>query len=356
MKRIVLILSLFVGLFLQAIASTPLDVKIEWKFIADGGNHRYGILRFVPQVDGYEEYFSQISGIGLGVDDEPNEYFLTTEAAEAYYLADSHWITQVVSNMNMDTGVTDYVFRDLIRVPGHVNDEDKLIRASVSTVNGRLATAETKLAGITAGATANDTDANLKARANHTGTQAISTVSGLQSALDGKASTSHSHAASDVSDFTEASQDAIGGAISSEFVYNDAGNAVSLRTKSFSNAPGRSLTTGTGATGFLVSSTRDSVVNYSASIITTATINGSTAGSIVLEICATNSATAGDWVEIGRMTNGQNITLALALSSTNTQVTQIGGVVPAGYYAKLRQITTNGTPAFSISTQQEVLL
>lgn len=45
----------------------------------------------------------------------------------------------------------------------------------------------TKLGGVAANATANDTDANLRARANHTGTQAISTVSGLQTALDGKA-------------------------------------------------------------------------------------------------------------------------------------------------------------------------
>lgn len=44
-----------------------------------------------------------------------------------------------------------------------------------------------KLGGIEEGATANDTDANLKNRANHTGTQAISTVSGLQTALDDKA-------------------------------------------------------------------------------------------------------------------------------------------------------------------------
>lgn len=38
---------------------------------------------------------------------------------------------------------------------------------------------ETKLAGIATGATANDTDANLKSRANHTGTQAASTITGL---------------------------------------------------------------------------------------------------------------------------------------------------------------------------------
>ena len=43
------------------------------------------------------------------------------------------------------------------------------------------------LLNVAAGATANDSDANLKSRANHTGTQAIATVSGLQAALDGKA-------------------------------------------------------------------------------------------------------------------------------------------------------------------------
>lgn len=43
---------------------------------------------------------------------------------------------------------------------------------------------KTKLNGIAAGATANSPNATLLARANHTGTQAISTVSGLQAAVD----------------------------------------------------------------------------------------------------------------------------------------------------------------------------
>lgn len=47
-------------------------------------------------------------------------------------------------------------------------------------------TEKTKLAGIATGATANSSDAILLARANHTGTQAISTVSGLQAAIDAK--------------------------------------------------------------------------------------------------------------------------------------------------------------------------
>lgn len=49
---------------------------------------------------------------------------------------------------------------------------------------------KTKLDGIAAGATANATDAQLRDRSTHTGTQAIGTVTGLQTALDGKISTS----------------------------------------------------------------------------------------------------------------------------------------------------------------------
>ena len=48
---------------------------------------------------------------------------------------------------------------------------------------------KTKLDGIAAGATANATDAQLRDRATHTGSQAISTVSGLQAVLDGKINT-----------------------------------------------------------------------------------------------------------------------------------------------------------------------
>lgn len=66
------------------------------------------------------------------------------------------------------------------------NKVDKVSGKGLSTED-YTSTEKTKLAGIATGATANDTDANLKNRANHTGTQAISTVSGLQTALDSKA-------------------------------------------------------------------------------------------------------------------------------------------------------------------------
>ena len=68
---------------------------------------------------------------------------------------------------------------------------DALDAAKVDKVAGKglstedYTTAEkTKLSGIASGATANATDAQLRDRATHTGAQAISTVTGLQTALD----------------------------------------------------------------------------------------------------------------------------------------------------------------------------
>lgn len=65
-------------------------------------------------------------------------------------------------------------------------------------------TEQEKLAGIATGATANDTDTNLKSRANHTGSQAISTVTGLQSAIDTKAPTASPTFTGTVSGVTKA--------------------------------------------------------------------------------------------------------------------------------------------------------
>ena len=62
---------------------------------------------------------------------------------------------------------------------------DKVAGKGLSTEDYTTA-AKNKLADIAAGATANATDAQLRDRATHTGSQAISTVTGLQGALDAK--------------------------------------------------------------------------------------------------------------------------------------------------------------------------
>jgi hypothetical protein len=67
---------------------------------------------------------------------------------------------------------------------------DATIPAADGTNAGVMTpTMKTKLDGIATGATANDTDANLKARASHTGAQAASTISDFTTAADARITT-----------------------------------------------------------------------------------------------------------------------------------------------------------------------
>ena len=58
-----------------------------------------------------------------------------------------------------------------------------VVSATTSVAGSMSAADKTKLDGIAAGATANDTDGNLKNRANHTGTQEASTISDFNEAV-----------------------------------------------------------------------------------------------------------------------------------------------------------------------------
>lgn len=73
------------------------------------------------------------------------------------------------------------------QITAHFGAGDAAHSAATSSVNGFMSGADkAKLDAIAAGATANSTDVQLRNRATHTGTQAISTVSDLQTALDSK--------------------------------------------------------------------------------------------------------------------------------------------------------------------------
>ena len=106
-------------------------------------------------------------------------------------------------------------------IEGNLSDQtdlDAALNSKVDKVAGKqlstndYTTAEkNKLAGVEAGATKNDTDANLKNRANHTGTQTASTISDFQSSVSGNtdvaANTSarHTHSNKAILDATTAS-------------------------------------------------------------------------------------------------------------------------------------------------------
>lgn len=70
--------------------------------------------------------------------------------------------------------------------------------ATTGAAGSMSAADKTKLDGVATGATANATDAQLRDRATHTGEQAVSTVTGLQAALDAKLAASEKGAANGV--------------------------------------------------------------------------------------------------------------------------------------------------------------
>lgn len=129
----------------------------------------------------------------------------------------------------------------------------------------------------------------------------------------------------------------------------------SSSNRTFNFGVTHSFVTGTGATGFQVSAAQDSVVNYNVTVVTTSTIASGQLGTVVLEVAPTNSATASDWKEVARCTNGQVYSLAIALQGIATAACALPGMVPAGYYAKLRTISTTGAPTFTYNTGQETL-
>lgn len=127
-------------------------------------------------------------------------------------------------------------------------------------------------------------------------------------------------------------------------------------TRTFNNAPGRSIVTGTGAVGFQPSVTRDTFVAASMGIVTTASIGSGQDAYITMETASTNSATPSDWVEIGRIRNGQTYTLAVAVQGVQTIAGDIARIIPAGWYVKYRAVNVTGTPVASWISGQEVLL
>lgn len=114
----------------------------------------------------------------------------------------------------------------------------KLLYEANADTNAYTDAEKTKLAGVQAGATANATDAQLRDRATHTGAQAIGTVTGLQTALDGKQPLAAALTGTTAS-FTTALEAKLSGV--------EAGAQVNVGTDLGYNAATRLLTSSTGA-------------------------------------------------------------------------------------------------------------
>lgn len=127
--------------------------------------------------------------------------------------------------------------------------------------------------------------------------------------------------------------------------------------RNFNNSPSVTIqTVAAAANGTTLDAGYDVDIRYSFTLVSTGSLSGAQTGYLVLEICSNNSSNAGDWIEISRTPNGSAVSLAIALSSTNTGGGQVSGILPTGWFYRVRSVITAGNPTFNYNSGQEVTL
>lgn len=182
-----------------------------------------------------------------------------------------------------------------------------------------------------------------------------SSIDGLSILLATKADVSHTHVISDVTGLqTALNAKANSSSLATVATTGDYNDLINKPSSSWTFATSsRSLTTGTGATGFQVSATRNATVSYAVNIATVATLGAPSAGYITMEIAPTNSSNAADWFEVGTRCRADNTVGLLAVQSTQGNGCSLSAPIPAGYYVKLRSVTVSGTPTFTLVSTWE---
>lgn len=122
------------------------------------------------------------------------------------------------------------------------------------------------------------------------------------------------------------------------------------------NGVSHSLVSSTSATGFQVHATKPAMVFYAIKINTTSSIGSGQEGEVYLDLASTNSTTPSDWAMANKISNGQSYTLAIAIQGTQPLVQVVSGMVPAGYYVRLRSNNVTGSPTYSYITGQETVI
>jgi hypothetical protein len=239
---------------------------------------------------------------------------------------------------------------------------------ATDSVAGKMSAADkAKLDAVEAGATANATDADLRDRTTHTGVQAISTVTGLQTALDGKATTAQGALAD------TAVQPGDLATVATTGVYGDLsglptlGTAAATASTDYATAaqgatadsavqPGDLATVATtGAYGDLsglptlgtaasAASTDFAAASHTQAASTITDFNATTRGQIE------SALIAGANVTITPAGSGATRTFTIASTASGGgggTVTNVAATVPTGFVVTGSPITTTGTLAFA---------
>jgi hypothetical protein len=105
-------------------------------------------------------------------------------------------------------------------------------------------------------------------------------------------------------------------------------------------------------TAFQTAVDRDVFVNYTVSIACTISLTAGQSGIAYLETSPDNAT----WTTVGQVVNTNTGTLTLGLNLTSTNSGNLYGMVPQGYWARIRTSNVTGTPTFSYLIGYETLL
>lgn len=193
-------------------------------------------------------------------------------------------------------------------IPDGTISEDKLDSATQAKINstGGVTSVNTRTGAVTLA----KSDVGL-ANVDNTADTAKPVSTATQTALDGKADTSHNHTASDVSDFTEVSQDIIGSTIVAgsniNVTYNDSLGEVTIAA---------TATGGTNATNLSASTTSNSVsvLSDTGTDATIPAANGTDAG-----VLTASDKSKLDGIAANATANSSDATLLNRANHTGTQ-------------------------------------
>lgn len=315
----------------------PMDLHVSYSldyYQSYPYNQLVADISFRPGVIGFDNDYFYRHTPGVGIDpvnpDEPNEIFATIEDAIEHYKNDKADILAALINAY---SLEEYVFSGNVIM---TNAENQILLDDKQPADSTL----TDLSGITTATFGRSLLGAINAAGGRTLLGAgTSNFDGDYANLSNKPTIPSAQVNSD--------WDAVSGVTQ---IVNKPTIPSVTRTTSTSTL---SLV-GTGATGTQIHATKDSTVRYNVSTSTTSSIGGPATSVVILKICATNSATEGDWTSVATAENDQTVTLAIALQSIQVVKEQLCSDVPGGWYVKLVN-SGSGTHSESFITGQKTI-
>lgn len=127
--------------------------------------------------------------------------------------------------------------------------------------------------------------------------------------------------------------------------YNSSTGEISQTTPTYNNSPARSLNT-----SFRPSTTRPTRVSYTISIATTLSLlNLNSSGTVALQISSDNTT----WNTINSAGITRTLAVSVSVGLNDTNIVNIQGEIPAGFYCRLVP-TTSGGGTVTFTSGQEV--